>query len=173
MASYGAASLRWRKMASFIKSYVISYHITLYYRERRKGLEREHSFGVYNHFIGQNIPWLKFVWFYFTHILFLKGNQRDKPRVICMACHEYMCRDACRDRQLAVSYQVCGGENVPGLTGSCTIRNFIKLVRGPWIPYCWCTYKYAWFDLIYMPGLLYWQILCVIMSWGDNYITCR
>ena len=37
------------------------------------------------------------------------------------------CRDACRDRQLVVG----GGENVPGIPGACTTRNFTYLIRGP------------------------------------------
>ena len=41
------------------------------------------------------------------------------------------CRDACRDRQLAVSLEVGDGENVPGIPGACTTRNFAYLVRGP------------------------------------------
>ena len=31
------------------------------------------------------------------------------------------CRDACRDRLLAVSFEIGGGENVPGIPGACTI----------------------------------------------------
>ena len=42
------------------------------------------------------------------------------------------CRDACRDRQLAVSFEVGGGENVPGIPGACATSNFTYLVRGPW-----------------------------------------
>ena len=41
------------------------------------------------------------------------------------------CRDACRDRQLAISFEVGGGENVPGIPGACATRNFTYLVRGP------------------------------------------
>ena len=39
------------------------------------------------------------------------------------------CRDACRDRSLAVSFGVGGGENVPGIPGACATRNFTYLVR--------------------------------------------
>ena len=52
------------------------------------------------------------------------------------------CRDACRDRYLAVSFEVGGRENVPGIPGVCATRNFSYLVRGPWNnlprhePYC-------------------------------------
>ena len=42
------------------------------------------------------------------------------------------CRNACRDRQLAVSFEVGGGENVPGIHGACRTRNFTYLVRGPY-----------------------------------------
>ena len=32
-----------------------------------------------------------------------------------------------------VSFEVGGGENVPGITGACAIRNFTYLVRGPYM----------------------------------------
>ena len=41
------------------------------------------------------------------------------------------CRDACRDRLPAVSFEVGGGENVPGITGSCATRNFTYLIVSP------------------------------------------
>ena len=41
------------------------------------------------------------------------------------------CRDACRNRYLAVFFGVGGGENVPGIPGASAIRNFTYLVRGP------------------------------------------
>ena len=40
------------------------------------------------------------------------------------------CRDACRDRWPAVSFEVGGGENVPSIPGACATRNFVYLVRG-------------------------------------------
>ena len=42
------------------------------------------------------------------------------------------CRDACRDHWQAVSFEVGGGENVPGIPGAWANRNFTYLVRGPW-----------------------------------------
>ena len=52
------------------------------------------------------------------------------------------CRDACRDRTLAGSFEVGGGENVPGVPCVCTTRNFVRffLVRGPCTVY---SKKYA------------------------------
>ena len=46
------------------------------------------------------------------------------------------CRDACRDRQLALSFEVGGGQNVQGSPGACASRNFTYLVRGPYIFVC-------------------------------------
>ena len=43
----------------------------------------------------------------------------------------YMCHDAGRDRKLAVSFEVGGEENVPGIPCACATRNFGYLVRGP------------------------------------------
>ena len=40
-------------------------------------------------------------------------------------------KGACRDSQLVVSFEVSVGENVPGIPGACTTRNFAYLVRGP------------------------------------------
>ena len=40
-------------------------------------------------------------------------------------------RVACRDRQLADSFEVGGVENVPGIPGACATRIFSYLVRGP------------------------------------------
>ena len=45
------------------------------------------------------------------------------------------CRGACRDRQLAVSFEVCGGENLPDIPGACTTCNFTYLVKIPWVTY--------------------------------------
>ena len=40
------------------------------------------------------------------------------------------CRDACQDRWQVVSFEVVGGDNVPG---ACATRNLMYLVRGPWM----------------------------------------
>ena len=51
----------------------------------------------------------------------------------CIAARAWRtCRDACRDRYLAVSVEVGGGENVPGIPGACATRNFTYLVRASW-----------------------------------------
>ena len=44
------------------------------------------------------------------------------------------CRDAWRDRWLAISFEVGGEENVPSIPSACATHNFSYLVRGPW--YC-------------------------------------
>ena len=48
-----------------------------------------------------------------------------------MARARRTCRDACRDRLLAVSFEVGGGGNVPSILGTCATRSFTYLVRGP------------------------------------------
>ena len=57
------------------------------------------------------------------------------PRVsdpTCITVHaSCTCRGACRDRWLVVSFEVGGGEIVPGIPGACATRNFAYLVRGP------------------------------------------
>ena len=47
----------------------------------------------------------------------------------CCTCH-----DAYRGRWLAVSFEVGGGENVPGIPGACASCSFAYLVRSPWTP---------------------------------------
>ena len=42
------------------------------------------------------------------------------------------CRDAFRDRWLAVSFEVVGRENVPGIPCAWATSNVTYLVRGPW-----------------------------------------
>ena len=49
------------------------------------------------------------------------------------------CRDACRDRELAVSLEFGGGENIPGILDACATRNLTYLLRGPLGPrQGWC-----------------------------------
>ena len=59
------------------------------------------------------------------------------PRVsdpTCITAHaSCTCRGASRDRWLVVSFEVGGGEIVPGIPGACATRNFAYLVRGPWL----------------------------------------
>ena len=48
----------------------------------------------------------------------------------------HTCRDACRDRLLAVSFEVGGGENAPGIPGACTTHIFYvsgkRPITKPW-----------------------------------------
>ena len=66
------------------------------------------------------------------------------------------CRDACRNRELAVSFQVAGGENGPSIPGECTNRNFTYMVRGK----CWPEFgdKYRCiiqrYDFVYLTVFL-------------------
>ena len=44
-----------------------------------------------------------------------------------------MCRDACRDRLMTVSFEVGGGENVPGIPRAWAAHNFTYLAIGLWM----------------------------------------
>ena len=44
-------------------------------------------------------------------------------------------RSLWRHRNVAVSFDVGGGEIVPGIPGTCATRNFTYLVKGSYIPY--------------------------------------
>ena len=48
----------------------------------------------------------------------------------------HTCRNACRDRWLAVSFEIGGGENAPGIPSAYTIRNFTHRKRDPWGGLC-------------------------------------
>ena len=51
----------------------------------------------------------------------------------CITARAWLtCCVACRDRKLAVSFDVGGWENIPDIPGACPTRNFAYLVRGPW-----------------------------------------
>ena len=65
-----------------------------------------------------------------------------------MARVRRMCRDACRDRYLSVSFEVGDGENVPGIHGACTTRNFAYLVRGPLSPAMTHLMTGLWWDVM-------------------------
>ena len=45
------------------------------------------------------------------------------------------CRDACPNRWPVVSFEVSGGDKVPGILGACATRNFAYLLRGPCIAF--------------------------------------
>ena len=52
----------------------------------------------------------------------------------CITCiASRTCRDASRDRWLAVSVEVGVGQNVRGIPDACATSNFTYLVRDPWI----------------------------------------
>ena len=55
----------------------------------------------------------------FSYTLHVHGEPRTRT-----------CRDECRDRYLAVSFEVGGGENVPGIPSACATRDFTYLARG-------------------------------------------
>ena len=68
------------------------------------------------------------------------------------------CLDACRDRLLAVSFEVGGGENVPGIPRACAIRHFTCLVRGPLAGSIYCR-PYCYSDGVY-PSNIYRSVCC-------------
>ena len=60
------------------------------------------------------------------------GNVFPPPRISDPDMHYGTCvHDTCRDRKLAVSVEVGGGENVSGMPGACATGDFTCLVRGP------------------------------------------
>ena len=57
--------------------------------------------------------------------------QERVPIPTCITARAWRtCRDVCRDRYLTVSFEVGGGENVPGIPGA-TWRNFTYLIGDP------------------------------------------
>ena len=64
----------------------------------------------------------------------------------CFTARVYRtCRDACHDRELVVSFDIGGGENVPGIPLACTTRNFTYLVGASW--HLWLLVVTTW-DLV-------------------------
>ena len=65
----------------------------------------------------------------------MQGTFSPAPRVSYPDMHHgtcgRTCRDACRDRLLAVSFEVGSGENVPGALDAWVNRNFTYLIRSP------------------------------------------
>ena len=56
------------------------------------------------------------------------------PRHRVLAIPTCITTRAYRDHKLTVSVEVGGGENVPGIPGACTTRNFKYLLKkSPWI----------------------------------------
>ena len=59
-------------------------------------------------------------------------RQRGLAIPTCITARaSHTCREACRDRQLMVSIEVAGGENVPGDSRRMRNLNFTYLARGP------------------------------------------
>ena len=102
-----------------------------------------------------------------------RGWRERFPRQLMLAIPTYItahawrtCREACRDRELAVSFEVGGGGNVLGIPGACATRDFRYLVRYPfWAP---CQHKDRFTD-IEIP------ILKIRLSflYNDNHILLR
>ena len=81
-------------------------------------------------------PWASwYVKLRVAHAPGMPGTFSPPPQVSDLYMHHgpapRTCRDACRDRYLAVSFEVGGGEN-DGIFGACATRNSGYLVRGPW-----------------------------------------
>ena len=64
------------------------------------------------------------------------GNHRLLVIPTCITARAWRpCRVACGDRSLSASFEVGGGENIPGIPGASATLNFTYLVRGPsWYP---------------------------------------
>ena len=72
------------------------------------------------------------------------------------------CRDAWRDRSLAVSFVFGSGKNVPGIPGACATHNFAYLVRGPY-----CGWR-KWIENVVLDCVekdLFTFLDCVLWMW--------
>ena len=60
-------------------------------------------------------------------------SHRGSANPTCITARAWCtCHDACRNRKLAICFEVGVGGNVPSIPGACATRNFTYLVRGPW-----------------------------------------
>ena len=91
-----------------------------------------HVYGPINHRHG---PLTRYIILRVAHVPGMPGAFPRHCGLVILTCITARawrtCRDACRDRWLAISFEVGGGENVPGIPGACATRNFAYLVRGP------------------------------------------
>ena len=80
-----------------------------------------------------NGPLDRYVKFQVAHAPGMPGTFPRHRRLVIPTCimarASRTCRDACRDRLLVVSFEVDGGESVPGIPGA--TGNLTCLVRGP------------------------------------------
>ena len=75
-----------------------------------------------------------------AHAPGMPGTFSPPPRVSDPDMHHDMCithmprcmPESLTPESVMISFEVGGGENVPGIPGACTTRNFAYLVRGPW-----------------------------------------
>ena len=84
---------------------------------------------------GTHGPLARYVKVRVAHVPGMPGTfprQRGFAIPTCITTRAWRpCRVACRDRWLAVSYEVGGGENVLGILSVCATHNFTYLPRGP------------------------------------------
>ena len=96
------------------------------------------------------------------------------------ACAWRTCRDACRDRYLAVSSEVSGGQNVASIPSAYATCNFPYLVRGP----LHRIIKTQWKPMKYLPGalmplmfnttmrkMLAFRVIAILISWRQIKMT--
>ena len=85
---------------------------------------------------GHNGPLDRYVKLWFARAPGMPGTfspHRGLAIPTCITARAWStCCDACRDRKLAVSSEVRGGQNVPGTPGACATHNFTYLIRGPY-----------------------------------------
>ena len=99
-----------------------------------------------------NGPLTKYVKLWVTHApgmpeRFPRHRFKRKPLVSVPGMHLGMCVThvpSCMSGSLTRG----GGENVPGIPGACTIRNFTYLARGPWDNHMPLLLAWIGFDLI-------------------------
>ena len=76
------------------------------------------------------------------------GNVSPPPLVSDPDMHHGTCMThvpwCMPDRLLAVSFEVGGGENVPGIPGACATHNYTYMARGPWWFVCQKKITRAW-----------------------------
>ena len=85
---------------------------------------------------SDNGPFARYVKFRVAHAPGMPGTFSPPPRVSNPDMHHGRCATHVpwyMPGSLTVSFEVGGGENVPGIPSACTTRNFTYLARGPWL----------------------------------------
>ena len=101
----------------------------------------------------------------------------------CITAREWLtCHDACLDRWITVSFEVGGGENVPGISGEWATCHFTYLVRGLyWLDCMWWSNRLGqhgwvlqndWFNqisILFLQDYMCFSVEYLFLKYNSNF----